>query len=55
MISGNEIWGVDLVSGFPCVVHFWIPFPFDEVLECPRPAGAPVVNDTLHLVFFLPF
>jgi hypothetical protein len=55
MIGSNEIWGMNLVSGFPCVVHFRIPLPFDEILKCSGPAGAPVVDDTLHLVFLLPF
>jgi hypothetical protein len=55
VIGLNKIWGMDLVSGFPCVVCFWIALPFDEILECLCPAKVPVVDDAFHLVFFLPF
>jgi hypothetical protein len=55
VIGINKIWGMNLVSGFPHVVRFWVPLPFDEILECSGPARVPVVDDALHIVFFLPF
>jgi len=55
VIGVNEMWGMDLVSWFPGVVHFRIPYPFDEILEGSRPAGAPVVDDLFDLVFFFSF
>jgi hypothetical protein len=41
-----------LVSWFPGVVAFGVPFPFDEVLECSGSSMTSVVNDTFHFVFF---
>jgi hypothetical protein len=55
VIGLNEVWGVNLVSRFPCVVRFWIALPLDEILECSSPAGTPVVDNAFHLIFFLPF
>ena len=46
---------MDLIMGFPCVVAFGIPFPFDEVLECPRPSMTSVADNSLHLIFLFPF
>jgi hypothetical protein len=55
VVGGDKVWGVDLVSRFPRVVCFWIPFPFDKVLEHSRPAEVPIINDTLHLILLLSF
>ncbi len=33
LIMLDKFRGVDLVSWFPCIVTFGIPFPFDEVLK----------------------
>ena len=55
MIGINESWGMDLVSWFPGVVCFWIPYPFDKILESSSPTGVPVINDFLHFVFFFSF
>jgi hypothetical protein len=55
VIGLNKIWGVNLVSGFPCIVCFWVSLPADKILECSGPAGVPMVDDMLHLVFLLPF
>jgi len=55
VIGFSELWSVNLVSWLPGVVRFWIPFPFDEVLEGSSPASISVIDDFLHLVFFFPF
>jgi hypothetical protein len=44
-----------LVSRFPCVVHIWVPFPLDEVLEHSGLTKASMIDDTLYFVFFFPF
>ena len=46
---------MDLIMGFPCVVTFGVPFPFDEVLERFRPSMTSVADNSLHLIFFFPF
>jgi len=43
---------VYLVSWFPGVVTFGVPFPFDEVLERSGSSMTSVVDDTFHFVFF---
>jgi hypothetical protein len=55
VISLDEVWGMNLVSRFPCVIRFWVFLPLDEVLEHSGPAKAPVVNDAFYLVFLLSF
>src|SRR5260370_8772052 len=52
VIGLNEFWGVDLISWFPGVIGFWIPLPFDQVLEGSRLPRVSVINDLLDLVFF---
>ena len=52
MIKFDELWGVHLISWFPCVVTFGVPFPFDEILESSSPSMTSVVNNVLHFVFF---
>ena len=52
MIGFKQVWGVDLVSGFPRIVTFWISLPFDKILEPSRPPMTSVVQDALHFVFF---
>ena len=54
MIKFDEFQGMHLVSWFPCVVTFGVPFPFDEILESSGPTMTSVVNDPLHLIFFFP-
>ena len=50
MVKFDEVWGVHLISWFPCVVTFRVPFPFDQILESSGPAMTSVVNDTLHFI-----
>ena len=50
MIEFGEFWGVYLISWFPCVVAFRVPFPFDEILESSSPTMTSVVNDMLHFI-----
>ena len=52
MIEFDELRGMHLVSWFPCVVTFGVPFPFDEILEFSRPTMMSVVNNVLHFIFF---
>jgi hypothetical protein len=51
-IGIDKVWGMYLVSRFPCVVHIWVSFPLDEVLEHSGPAEMSVINDMLHFIFF---
>ena len=41
-----------LVSWFPGIVTFRVPFPFDEVLEHSSSSMTLVVNNTFHFIFF---
>ena len=41
-----------LVSWFPGVVTFRVPFPFDEVLERSGSSVTLVVDDTFHFILF---
>ena len=50
MIKFDEFRGMHLISWFPCVIAFRVPFPFDEILEPSSPTVTSVVNDTLHLI-----
>ena len=50
MIEFDEFWGVHLISWFPCVVAFRVPFPLDEILELSSPTMASVVNNALHFI-----
>ena len=55
MIGFNKLRSMDLVSWFPGVVCFWIPFPFDKILKGSSPPGVSVIDDFLHFVFFFTF
>ena len=52
MIEFDELWGMYLISWFPCVVTLRIPFPFDEILESSGPTMTSVVDNALHFIFF---
>ena len=52
MIEFDKFRGMHLVSWFPCVVTFRVPFPFDEILESSSPSMTSVVNDAFHFIFF---
>jgi hypothetical protein len=54
MIALEKFWGVHLFGWFPGVVTFRVSFPLHEVLERPRPPMTSVINNALHLIFFLP-
>ncbi len=43
---------MDLVSWFLGIVGFWIPLPFDQILERSRPPKVSVIDDFLNFVFF---
>jgi len=46
---------MDLISWFPSVIGFWIPLPFDQVLEGSRLPKMSVIDDLLDFVFFFSF
>ena len=50
MIEFDEFRGMHLVSWFPCVVAFGVPFPFDEILESSGPTMTSVVDNALHFI-----
>ena len=55
VIGFNQVWGMDLVSRFPGVVCFWVPFPFDKILKSSSPSGVSMIDDFLHFVFLFTF
>ena len=50
MIKFDEFRGMHLVSWFPCIVTFRVPFPFDEILESSSPTMSSVADDSFHLI-----
>src|SRR5258708_7013321 len=55
VIGINELRSMNLISWFPGVICFWVPYPLDEVLESSSPSGASMINDSFDLVFFFSF
>src|SRR5260221_3218834 len=55
VIGFNDLWSVNLVSWFPGVVRFRIPFPFNEILESSSLASIPMIDHFLDFVFFFTF
>jgi hypothetical protein len=53
-ISFDQFFRMNLISWFPGVVTFGVPFPFDEDLEGPRPSVALMIDNALHFIFFFP-
>jgi hypothetical protein len=51
-VNLDQFFCVDLVSWFPGVVAFGVPFPLDEELEGSGPSVASMINDALHFIFF---
>ena len=51
LIMLDKVRGMDLISGFPCVVAFRVSFPFDEVLKSFRSSKLLVCNDSFHFIF----
>ena len=52
MIKFDEFRSMHLISWFPCVVTFRVPFPLDEILELSSPTMMSVVDNVLHFIFF---
>ena len=52
MIGFKQIWRMDLISGFPRIVTLGVSFPFDEILELPRPPMTSVIQDAFYFVLF---
>ena len=51
MISLYEVWGMHLISRFPCVIAFQIAFPFEEILELFLSSMMSVASYLLHFIF----
>ena len=52
MIKFDEVWGMYLISWFPCVVTFRISLPLYEILQSSGPTMTSVVNNALHFILF---
>ena len=50
MIKFDELRSMYLISWFPCVVTFRVPFPFDEILEPSGPTMTSVVDNALYFI-----
>ena len=50
VIKFDQVGGVYLISWFPGVVTFRVPFPFDEVLELSRFSVMTVIDNALHFI-----
>ena len=50
MIKFDELRGMHLVSWFPCIVTFGVPFPFDEILEPSSSSMTSVVDNAFHFI-----
>jgi len=44
---------VDVYCGFPHVVTFGVPLPFDQILKGPVSSGVTMVLDLLHFILHL--
>ena len=55
MIGVNKLWSVDLISWFPGVIRFWIPYPLDKILEGSSPPGVSMIDNSFNLIFFFSF
>ena len=51
VIGFKDIQGMDVLGRFPCVVTFWVAFPFYEILKGFVMPEMLVIMDLLHLVF----
>ena len=50
-----KVWSMHLVSWLPCVVHFGISFPLDQVLELSGLSMMLVAVDLLHFILLFTF
>ena len=55
MVLGNKLGRKYLVRGFPCVVRFWIPLPFDEILKLLHLPEMAVTPDLFYFEFCFAF
>ena len=54
MVPRDQLWGEDLGHGLPRVVHFWVSFPLDQILELAFLPVMTVIYDSFHFEFFFP-
>jgi hypothetical protein len=52
LIVFYQVRGMNLGSGFPCVVAIRVSFPFDQILKFVPSSCFPMSHDVLHLIFF---
>ena len=50
----NQLWGEHLIGGFPGVVRFWVPLPFDQILEFAPSAMEAMVSNGLDFILLFP-
>ena len=55
MVLGDKLGRKHLGRGFPCVVRFRIPLPFDEVLQLLCSPEVAMVSNLLHFEFHFSF
>src|SRR5487761_1266623 len=46
---------MDLISWFPCVIAFWVSFPFEEILQLSPLSMMSVISDVLDFVLSFSF
>ena len=52
MVLFGEIWSMDLVSWFPCVVAVGVSDPFDKVLEVLITSMISMIDDLFYFILF---
>jgi hypothetical protein len=54
MIKFDEVWSMDLIGIFPCVVAFRVTFPLDQILQGLALPPGPMGTYLYHFVFRFP-
>ena len=50
VIGFKDVQGMDIPGRFPCVIAFWVAFPFYEILQGLVTPKMPMITDLLHFV-----
>ncbi len=50
LIMLDKFRGMNLISGFPCIVAFRVPFPFNEILEFLQSSELSVCDDSFNFI-----
>jgi hypothetical protein len=51
VIGFKDIRGMDVPGRFPCVVAFWVAFPFYEILQGLVTSEVSVITNLFHFIF----